>query len=230
MSNIAIIVAGGSGERFGGDIPKQYRLAADRPLMTWTIARFEKAASIDRIVIVAGEDYLLHVTNTVINPYGFQKVFKIVPGGATRPESVLKGLESLPLATKYVAIHDAVRPLVKPADIDAVMNEAQIHRAAILARPASDTVKRAREGLIYATLDRDNLYLAETPQAFQYDLIREAYIKGMESGLKATDDAAMVEALGFKVRLVLSSGANPKLTTADDLAFIEMMLERNSHE
>lgn len=230
MSTVALIVAGGSGRRFGGDIPKQYRLAVGRPLMSWTVSRFEKAGTIDRIVIVAGEDYLLHVNNTVVNPYKFQKVFKIVPGGETRAESVMKGLESLPLATSYVAIHDAVRPLVRPEDIDTVVGEAQANRAAILGRLVTDTVKRAREGLILATLDRSNMFFAETPQVFQYDLIKEAYAAGLKSKREATDDAAMVEAIGFKVKMILSTGANPKLTTADDLAFIEMMLEREEHD
>ncbi len=230
MSTIALIVAGGSGERFGGEIPKQYLMVAGRPLMSWTIARFEEAETIDRIVIVAGEDYLLHVNNSVVNPYDFKKVSKVVPGGATRSESVLRGIESLPLATSLVAIHDAVRPLVTPHDIDAVVREAEKHRAAILGTPASDTVKRAREGMVFATLDRSNLFMAETPQAFQYDLIKEAYIKGMESGLNATDDAVMVEAMGFMVRLVGSTGPNLKLTTADDMAFIEIMLKREYHD
>ena len=225
-----MIVAGGSGERFGGDIPKQYLMVAGRPLMSWTIARFEAARSIDRIVIVAGEDYLLHVNNSVVNPYGFKKVFKIVPGGATRSESVLRGIESLPLATSYVAIHDAVRPLVTPHDIDAVVREAEKHRAAILGTPATDTVKRAREGMVFATLDRSNLFMAETPQVFQYDLIKEAYIKGLEAGLTATDDAAMIEALGFMVRLGRSTAPNLKLTTTDDMAFIEMMIKRERHD
>jgi 2-C-methyl-D-erythritol 4-phosphate cytidylyltransferase len=229
MSTIALIVAGGSGKRHGGDIPKQYKLVAGRPLMSWTISRFEEAASIDRIVIVVGEEYLLHVNNTVVDPYGFEKVFKIVPGGATRAESVLKGLESLPLATSYVVIHDAVRPLVTPGDIDKVMQEAKEHRAAVLGRPVAETVKRAKGGMILATIDRSNLFLAETPQAFQYDLIKEAYVKEKEKGLKATDDAAVVEAMGFMVKLVPSSGVNPKLTTPDDMAFIEMMLERENN-
>jgi len=230
MSTIALIVAGGAGDRFGGDIPKQYRLVAGRPLMSWTIARFEDAAAIDRIVIVAAEEYLLHVNNSVVNPYGFKKVLKIVPGGRTRGESVLRGIEAVPLATSYLAIHDAVRPLVRPSDIDLVVEEAKKNRAAVLGRPVSDTVKRARDGLILATLDRTNLFLAETPQVFQYDLVKEAYLAGKQSGLDATDDAALVEALGFMVKLVPSSGPNPKLTTPDDMEFIRMMLEREHHD
>ena len=94
----------------------------------------------------------------------------------------------------------------------------------------SETVKRVREKLILATVDRQNLFLAETPQAVQYDLIKEAYQEGMKQGRDATDDAAMVEALGFPVRLVNSTGPNPKLTTHDEYEFIKMMLERESGE
>jgi len=230
MKTIALIVAGGIGERYGGDIPKQYRRVAGRPVLSWTVSRFEAAPTIDQIIIVAAEDYLLHVNNAVIEPYGFSKVTKIVPGGRTRSESVWLGLQSLPVSTSYVAVHDAVRPLVKVEDIDAVVHEARAHRAAILGRPAAETVKRARDGMILATLDRDSLYLAETPQAFQYDLIMEAYRNGIESDVDATDDAAMVEKLGFMVRMVLSTGPNPKLTTAAESDFITMCLEKENHE
>ncbi len=227
---MALIVAAGSGKRFGEDIPKQYQLVAGRPLLSWTISRFEAASTIDQIAVIATEDYLLYVNNSVINPYRFRKVLKVVPGGETRAESVLLGIESLPLSTSYVAIHDGVRPLVRPSDIDLTVLEARNHRAAILGRPVNDTVKRAKEGMILATVDRNHLFLAETPQVFQYDLIKESYIKGIEKEKSTTDDAAMVEALGFKVKMVCSTGPNPKLTTSDDLEFIKAMLERESGE
>jgi 2-C-methyl-D-erythritol 4-phosphate cytidylyltransferase len=230
MKTTALIVAGGSGDRFGGDIPKQYQVIAGRPLLSWTVERFEKASTIDQIAIVASEEFLLYVNNQVVNPYDYKKVIKIIPGGETRAESVLNGLEALPLATSYVAVHDGVRPLVKPADIDSVVLEARSHRAAILGRTVSETVKRVRENMILATLDRRNLYLAETPQVFQYDLIKEAYQQGMKKGLPVTDDAGMVESLGFKVRLVPSTGPNPKLTTPDEHEFIKTMLEREGGE
>jgi 2-C-methyl-D-erythritol 4-phosphate cytidylyltransferase len=230
MKTLGLIVAGGSGRRFGGDIPKQYRIVGGRPLLSWTVARFEEASTIDEVAIVVAEDFLLYVNNRVVDPYGYKKVLKVVPGGASRAESVWRGIEALPLSSSYVAIHDGVRPLVKPSDIDLVVLEARDHRAAVLGRPVSETVKRVKEGLILATVDRDNLFLAETPQVFQYDLIKEAYRKSMAEDLAATDDAAMVEALGFKVKLVPSTGPNPKLTSQDDLEFIRMMLEKKGDE
>jgi 2-C-methyl-D-erythritol 4-phosphate cytidylyltransferase len=228
MKTIALIVAGGSGERYGSDIPKQYQLVAGRQLLAWTISRFEQASTIDQIAIVVAEDYLLYVNNQIVDPYGFNKVLKIVPGGESRAESVLKGIESLPISTSFVAIHDGVRPLVKSSDVDLTVLEARNHRAAILGRPVSDTIKRVRADMIMATVDRSNLFLAETPQVFQYDLIKEAYLKGMKSGIIATDDAAYVEALGFMVKLVPSTGPNPKLTSPDDIDFIRMTLEREA--
>lgn len=134
------------------------------------------------------------------------------------------------MSTSYVAIHDGVRPLVRPSDIDLAVREAQEHRAAILGRPATDTIKRAKEGMILATLDRSRLFLAETPQVFQYDLIMEAYRCRGSQALDTTDDAALVEAMGFMVRLVPSTGPNPKLTTSDDMEFIRMIIERENRD
>jgi len=228
MKTIALIVAGGSGQRYGGDTPKQYQVVAGRPLLSWTISRFEQASTIDQIAIVVAEEYLIYVNNCIVNPYGFTKVLKIVPGGTTRAESVWRGLQSLPISTSYVAIHDAVRPLVKPSDIDTVVQEAGRNRAAILGRPVTDTVKRSKEDMILATVDRANLYLAETPQVFQYDLIKEAYSKCVKDNISVTDDASAVEKLGFSVRLVCPTGPNPKLTRPDDLSYITVMLEKEN--
>ncbi|MCK5125400.1 MAG: 2-C-methyl-D-erythritol 4-phosphate cytidylyltransferase [candidate division Zixibacteria bacterium] len=224
----AIIVAGGSGERFGGKVPKQYQLVAGKPLLTWTIERFEKASTIDEIVIVVAEDFLLYVNNQVVNPFDLKKVVKIVPGGENRTESVYKGLKSLPISTGFAAVHDAVRPLVKPEDINLVVSEAKNHRAAILGRPVTETIKRAQDGMILATVDRENLFIAETPQVFQFDLLIEAYENGIANKRLLTDDAAMVEAYGFKVKVVNSTGPNPKLTTVEDMDFINTMLEKEA--
>lgn len=223
MSTYALIVAAGSSARFGGEIPKQFRTLLDRPLLSWTIERFEKSASIDHIVIVVAEEFLLHTNQKIVEPYGFTKVRKIVIGGETRSESVKKGLESLPLSTSLVAIHDGARPLVRPEDIDLVVETAQKERAAILGILATDTVKRVQDRFILATLDRQKLMLAQTPQVFQYDLIREGYqTTGDLSSI--TDDASLVEELGFKVKVCVPSGNNMKVTTADDLKLAEMII------
>jgi len=224
MKTVAMIVAAGRGLRFGGDVPKQFRKIMDRPLLTWTAMQFEEAEGIDEIVLVVSEDFLLYANEEVVNPYRFSKLTRIVKGGETREESVFNGLKSLPISTGYVAIHDGARPVVSIGDINRVVKAAQKDRAAILARPVSDTVKRVEADFIISTLDRTKLYLAETPQVFQYDLIMTAHEKYSRSD-KVTDDAYMVELLGFKVKIVVSESANLKVTTEEDLHLANLLLK-----
>jgi len=229
MNVYAIIVAAGRSERCSGAVPKQFRPVCGQPLLAWTIRRFEKASGIDKIVVVVAEENLLYNNSQVVDPYGFSKVIKIVPGGETRADSVLKGLKSLPVSTRLVAIHDGARPIVTPDDIDRVVTLAQKERAAMLARPATDTVKRVRDGYILSTLERESLYYAQTPQAFQYDLILSAHEK-RDEGNSITDDAILVEAQGFKVRVVEPENSNMKVTTPDDLVMVEAILKGETCE
>jgi len=225
----AIIVAAGSSERFGSGVPKQFKEVCGRPLLAWAISRFEAAGQIDQVVVVVAEEYLLYTSEHVIDPYDFSK---IVVGGQTRRESVLKGLESLPLSVEYVAIHDGARPLVVPTDIDRAVEVAVAERAAIVAVRATDTVKRSREGYVLSTLERDSLYLAQTPQVFQYDLIMAAHKEAANVNYadRFTDDAAMVEAHGFKVKIVEATSPNIKVTTRDDLVLVEALLTKELDE
>ncbi len=229
MKTVALIVAGGSSVRFGGEVPKQFREVAGRPLLSWTISRFEEASKIDQIVVVVAEEFLLHTSQRVVDPYGFPKVTKVVIGGAERQESVRKGLEALPLSTSLVAIHDGARPLTLPFDIDRTVELAATERAAMLAAPIPDTIKRVREGFVLATLDREGLYGAQTPQVFQYDLILAAHREAVDAVKPFTDDASMIEARGFKVRVVEPSGPNMKVTTRDDLKIVEALLAKENH-
>ena len=223
MKTVAVIVAAGKGERFGGDIPKQFRKITGRPLLAWTMTRFEEAASVDEIVVVVAEEYMLYVNEKIANEYHYSKLGKIVKGGASRQESVYNGLKSLPISTGYVAIHDGARPVVASEDIDLVVDTARESRAAILARPISETVKRVEGDFIISTLDRSKLYLAETPQVFQYDLILSAHEKAAKTS-DATDDAFLIESLGFKVRTVIPMHSNIKVTTEEDLTAAESFL------
>ncbi|HVP06857.1 MAG TPA: 2-C-methyl-D-erythritol 4-phosphate cytidylyltransferase [Candidatus Acidoferrum sp.] len=229
MKTYAIIVAAGQSQRLTGAVPKQFREICGRPMLSWTISRFERAASIEKIVVVVAEEHLLYVSQRIVDPYGFTKVQKIVIGGATRRESVFRGLKSLPLSTQFVAIHDGARPLVAPVDINRVVDVALKDKAAMLAMPASDTVKRVRDGFVLGTLDRDSLYLAQTPQVFQYDLIMAAHAEA-DSSVAVTDDASLVEGRGFKVRVVEPSTPNIKVTTPDDLMIAEAFLRREERE
>lgn len=227
MKVCAVIVAAGQATRFGGGVPKQFAEVNGRPMLSWTISRFEAAASIDQIVVVASPDYLLYVGESTIDPYGFTKIFKVVTGGAKRQASVYNGLRSLPPSTEFVAIHDAARPLVAPADIDAVVASAKEHGAAMLASRISDTVKRVEDGLIVATLDRHFLFAAQTPQVFRYDMICKAHEACEDDG--ATDDASLVEAQGIAVHIVEPTRPNLKVTTQDDLLVAEALLQKEHH-
>jgi len=231
MSNWALIVAAGKSERFGDPLPKQFREVAGRPLLSWTIEKFECASSIDKIAVVVAADYQLETRQKIVDPYGFQKTVKVVSGGQSRQESVLKGLEALPESTKVVAIHDGVRALVSPDDIDKVVNLALAEKAAMLALPVTDTLKKVKDHSIVETLDRSQIWLAQTPQAFEYELILEAHRKFAENpkGTIATDDASLVEALGVGVKVVEPSSINLKVTTAADLKYVGIVLRAKEH-
>jgi 2-C-methyl-D-erythritol 4-phosphate cytidylyltransferase len=222
MKTIALIVAAGKGLRFGGEVPKQFRNVHQRPLLSWTVQQFERAVSVDEIVVVVAEDFLLYTNEKIANVFNFSKLTKIIVGGETRVESVRRGLESLPISTSFVSIHDGARPVVDSDDVNRVIAAAQNERAAILARPIADTVKRVESGYIISTLDRSKLYQAETPQVFQYDLILEAHKNNND--MKITDDAYLIERSGFKVRAVIPEKPNPKITTEDDLKLAEFLL------
>lgn len=230
MKTIALIVAAGSSVRFGGPVPKQFREVAGRPLLAWTISRFEAASLIDAIVLVVAEEQLIYASEKIIDPYKFSKVTKIVPGGRSRQESVLNGLERLPLSTKLVAIHDGARALVAPDDIDAVTRVAAVDQAALLATPVPDTVKRSTDGFVMSTLDRADLYLAQTPQVFGYDLILKAHREAARNGLAVTDDAALIEKGGFKVRIVEPKELNIKITSREDMMIVETILSRGEND
>jgi 2-C-methyl-D-erythritol 4-phosphate cytidylyltransferase len=192
--------------------------------LSWTISQFEKATKVDEIVVVVPEDFLLFANEKVITPFTFSKVSKIVIGGESREESVYRGLKSLPISTGFVAIHDGARPLVNPEDINRVIEAAHKDKAAILARPACDTVKRVEGNFIISTLDRTKLYLAETPQVFQYDLIMSAHEKKKDEK-PASDDSYLVELLGFKVKAIIPERVNIKVTTENDLSLAKYLLK-----
>jgi len=231
MSVYAVIVAGGNSVRFGGDLPKQFKEICGRPMLAWTVEKFQKADSIDNIIIVAPEDSLVYVSENIIDPYDFDKVTKIVAGGKTRQESVYNGLQALPISTEFVAIHDGARPLVKTEDINRVIDVAERDNSAILAIPVADTLKRVVDTYIITTVNREQLFCAQTPQVFQYDLIIEAHkdlAKNADNSL--TDDAQLIESRGFKVKIVEPTGLNLKITTQQDMDVAEAILGKGINE
>lgn len=223
MKTVAIIVAGGSSDRFGDKIPKQFQTLNDKPLLSHTVDKFEQSKLVDKIFVVVAEEYLIFTAEKIIDPYEFRKVEKVVIGGDTRQESVMNGLNSCPLSTDFVVIHDGARPLVSVKDINNVIETAMSERAAILACKTNDTVKRVKDNYIITTLDRTDLYQAQTPQVFQYDLILDAH-KNYDKEKMITDDASLIEKKGFKVKIVEATSPNFKITTKDDFKLAELLM------
>lgn len=217
----AIILAAGSSVRFGGDGPKQFLPLAGRPLVAHTVQAFEDAPSIREIILVVPAASRASVTDDILLEYQFEKVSRVISGGATRAESTKNGLEAIGTEAELIAIHDGARPTVSPADIERVIQAAAQDGAAILGSPVSDTLKRVAEQRIVETVDRGGLYAAQTPQVFRADLIRRAHDSGATS---VTDDAQAVEALGVRVTVVESRDANIKVTRPEDFALAEAIL------
>jgi 2-C-methyl-D-erythritol 4-phosphate cytidylyltransferase len=215
----AIIAAAGVGRRFGeGD--KLFAPLAGRPLVAHTLMAFEVCRAVDTVVLVLAEENLERGRGLVASA-GFDKVTAICRGGPRRQDSVRLGLEALP-ECRWVVVHDGARPLVTATLIEAGLTAAAETGAAIAAVPLADTLKEAGEdGLIRRTLDRRNLWCAQTPQVFERELLREAH--RLAQG-EATDDAALVEALGRRVKVFVGSARNLKVTTAADLALAQALL------
>jgi 2-C-methyl-D-erythritol 4-phosphate cytidylyltransferase len=220
--NVAIIVAAGRGERAGGGRAKQFREVSGTPIIIHTLSRFERCARVAEVVVVAPAGSAAE-TLALARQYGLAKVTRVVEGGRTRTESVLSGLGVVGAAAEVVAVHDGVRPFVTPDEIDCVVREAERTGAAILARPASDTIKEVEGGRVVGTPERARLWRAQTPQCFRLDLLRRAY--ELAPNLGATDDSALVERLGVAVSVVEGGPHNIKITTPLDFALAEVMLK-----
>lgn len=220
----AIIAAGGSGSRMGIDFNKLFLSIDERPIIAYTLDAFENCREVDDIIIVASEKDFAFVKE-IVEAFGYEKVTSIVTGGATRQESVRRGLSALSDECEIVLIHDGARPLVTTQSIANCIEETRENGAAALGTPVKDTIKLADDdGFIKDTVPRENLYLIQTPQGFNRNLIVDAHNYATQNNLDATDDCKLVEALGKKVTIVPSESSNIKLTTPDDYFIISALL------
>ena len=221
--NIAIIAAAGIGARMHADRAKQMIEIAGVPLLVHTLRRFEASDAIDQIILVLQPD-LTHEALGLISRHNVRKVVRVVAGGAERQDSVYRGIQVIKEETaRVVAVHDAVRPFVRPEEIRAVVERAQSTGAAVLATHATDTIKQVKSGRVQRTLDRRRIYHAQTPQAFRFSVIREAYDRAYSDGFMATDDSQLVERLGHRVSIVEGSPINIKITRPFDLSLAEVI-------
>jgi 2-C-methyl-D-erythritol 4-phosphate cytidylyltransferase len=225
--NVAIIPAAGSGSRFGGQIPKQFIEIAGAPIIVHTLRRFDECEEIGAIVVALRREEI-EGFERALGSHKIRKPVRLVAGGAERSDSILNALTAAKeFQPEIVVVHDAVRPFVTPERISAVIVKARETGAAILAQPATDTIKEVEEGLIRRTLDRRRIWRAQTPQAFRYDLLMRANEDARASDLPAamaTDDSFLVERLGAPVAIVEGLANNIKITTPEDLILAEKLL------
>lgn len=220
----AIIVAAGRSSRMGPAGDKLFLEVAGRPVIAHTWQRFEDSALVDEIVLVVREKTAF---TALANRFGFKKPHRMVAGGKERQDSVWNGLQALSKDAEVVAIHDGARPCAPSALIEATLKAARAHGAAVAAQPMTDTVKQSTDGrFVSQHLDRSKLWAVQTPQCFKVEIITRALTLVSEKGLQVTDDTAACELIGQSVLLVESSAPNPKVTTPDDLPYIELLLRR----
>ncbi|MDD2553763.1 MAG: 2-C-methyl-D-erythritol 4-phosphate cytidylyltransferase [Desulfotomaculaceae bacterium] len=219
MAKIAAIVpAAGSGTRMGMNTKKQFLALAGTPLVGYALKAMETSPAVQEIVIVVSPGEEGYCRSAVVDKLGLNKIAAIVPGGKERQDSVYNGLLALSPDTDIVIVHDGVRPCFSLDTLAAVIAAAQTHGAATCAVPAKDTVKLANEdNFVTRTLPRNHTWLVQTPQAFRYELIMEAHRRARDDNLLATDDTTLVEYLGGRVKIVMGSYKNIKITTPEDL-------------
>ena len=221
----ALIPAAGKGSRMARAVKKPYLKLAQKPILAHTIQRFEQNSAVDAIFVIVDRDDFSECHAAVLQPYRFTKVQALVEGGETRQMSVFNGVRALSADVDFVIVHDAVRPFVTDEIIFACLTAADECGAAVAAVPVKDTIKVANEdSFIVDTPVRDQLWAVQTPQVFRKSLLEAAHQAAQEHQLTATDDAALVEQLGFPVKLVEGSYANLKITTPIDLRVAEVLI------
>lgn len=231
MKTTAIVLSAGRGTRMNSDVAKQYLPLMGRPVLFYCMDTFQKSF-IDEIILVCAKEDIEYCKEEIVDKYGFSKVSKIVPGGKERYNSVFNGLCAISDVSgkvseeSYVFIHDGARPFVDMDMLERVLDEVKVHKACITGVPVKDTIKVSdADGFVCDTPNRSSLYQVQTPQVFDYKLIKDAYKEVLdkeqelrEKGVSITDDAMIVEAVSdIKVKIVEGSYRNIKITTPEDM-------------
>ena len=220
----AIIAAAGRGARMGKGMNKVFISLAKRPLLSYTLEVFEKCGAIDDIVLVVGKDDLERA-RSLVDEYKYLKIREIVAGGTERQDSIANALKRVSAQTGWIVVHDGARPFLDQDLLVRSVAEARQWGAAGVAVPVKDTIKIADDkGFIAETPDRSRLWAMQTPQVFSRTILERAYRHCEETGTKVTDDAALVESLGVKVKLLKGDYRNIKITTPEDLLFAKAIL------
>lgn len=223
----AIVLAAGRGKRMGTEVQKQYLDICGKPVIYYSLEVFEKSAIIDEIILVVGENQESYCRQEIVEKYGFEKVKAIVEGGAERYHSVWHGLQNV--TEGYVFIHDGARPFVTEDILQRAYEDVCAHKACVVGMPVKDTIKVSdNNGFVVETPKRSSLWMIQTPQVFDLNLVKEAYHKLIEEKVEnVTDDAMVVEQMmGHEIKLVLGSYENIKITTPEDLEIANTFLKK----
>jgi len=225
MKTHAVIVSAGKGSRMHRATPKQFLLLQGIPVLGHTILRLNHCPEVDTITLVVSVEDVSFCQDELLAGLKINKSIRVVAGGERRQDSALNGILSIDEKCDIVLIHDGVRPLVQPKLISRCIKEADIKGACILGIPLQDTLKSIdQHERVQKTLPREKLWLAQTPQAFQYKLIREAHEIAQKDGFEATDDASLLERMGIPVHIIAGSKHNLKITTEEDLILADAIL------
>jgi len=212
----------------GGDVLKQYMCIGEIPILARTLMGFQNSRHIDSIIIVTGKNDITFCKKEIVEKFDIKKVSHIIEGGKERQESVFKGLKILNNDTDIVLIHDGVRPFIKENYIEKIIKDTLKFGSCILGVKVKDTIKICDEkDIIQSTPERKYLWIAQTPQAFKYNIIMSAHKKAFEDGFIGTDDSMLVERIGHKVKITEGDYDNIKITTSEDLFFGKAIIEKN---
>ena len=226
MKTIAIVPAAGTGERMGITRKKPYLLLNKRPLLYYTLTALDSITSIAQIIVAVAPGDERFCQQQVLEKFHFKKSIQLIPGGSSRQESVRRLLERVPEDAQLVLIHDGARPLITPELLEQAIAETRVWKATVLAVPVKDTIKSANDTLqIEKTISREQLWAIQTPQTFERSVIQEAHQRASQEGFIGTDDAALVERMGVRVKIVMGSYDNIKITTPEDLIVAEALLK-----
>ena len=225
MNVSAVVPAGGSGTRMGGTVPKQFQLLNGKPILFYTLKTLQDCGVISEIVLVVPEkEYGMACVEWIGKP---EIVKKVVKGGEKRQDSVFNGLQEVSQDTEIVLIHDGVRPFLSKKMISESIDAARKYGAAITGIPLSDTIKRVGStGLVSETIIREGLWRVQTPQAFRFSLLREAFAKAKSANFYGTDEGALIEHLGKPVKIVEGSEKNIKITRPEDMDLCEIFASK----
>ena len=222
----AIIVAAGQGIRMKGTMRKQYLDLSGRPVLAHSIMTFDSCSLVDEIFLVIPKEDVEYCQKKILSLLDLNNQINLVCGGAKRQDSVYNGLQAINKNTDTVVIHDGVRPFIQLEALKECILSSKKFGACILGTPASDTLKRVdKSDIIETTLSRENIWLAQTPQVFRFDLILKAHETARRDGYVGTDDASLVERLGEDVKIINGGRFNIKITKKEDLAIAKAMFD-----